>query len=111
MRGFTDSLRAEHQIRDIKNLTFHTVHPGAIATDITLNADYHNSGTQKFHEQLQKGVKPADAARIILKGVQKNTGRIFISDGQAQDIIARLLPTANVDVIRLFMKLKKVKIR
>ena len=33
-------------VRGIRNLTVHTVHPGAVATNITLNADYHNSSTQ-----------------------------------------------------------------
>ena len=111
VRGFTDALRAEHRIRGIRNVTVHTVHPGAVATNITLNADYHNSSTQRFHEDLQKGTSPADAARIILKGVRKNTARIMISDGFAQDILARLLPTCNVPVIRTIMRLRKIEVR
>jgi len=111
VRGFTDSLRAEHRIRGINNVTVHTVHPGAVATNITLNADYHNSSTQRFHADLQKGTSREDAANIILKGVQKNTGRIFISDGRAQDILARLMPTFYISVIRLIMKLRKIEAR
>lgn len=111
VRGFTDSLRAEHRIRGIRNVTVHTVHPGAVATNITLNADYHNSGTEKFHRELQKGTRPQDAARTILKGVTRNTARIMISDGAAQDLLARLLPTAYIHVIRLIMKLKNVPVR
>jgi NAD(P)-dependent dehydrogenase (short-subunit alcohol dehydrogenase family) len=111
VRGFTDSLRAEHRIRGIDNVTVHTVHPGAVATDITLNADYHNSSTQRFHDELQKGVKPRDAARIILEGVQKNKARIMISDGWAQDVLARLLPTNYVSVVRLIMKLRNIQVR
>ncbi|CAA0110096.1 Putative oxidoreductase SadH [Zhongshania aliphaticivorans] len=78
VRGFTDSLRAEHRIRGIRNLTLHTVHPGAVATNITLNADYHNSGTGHFHEELQKGTTPTEAANIILHGVQKNIRGVFL---------------------------------
>jgi NAD(P)-dependent dehydrogenase (short-subunit alcohol dehydrogenase family) len=111
VRGFTDSLRAEHRIRGIENVTVHTVHPGAVATDITLNADHHNKSTQQFHEQLQRGVKPRDAAKIILKGVQTNKGRIMISDGWAQDLLARSLPTSYVGVVRMVMKLKGIEAR
>lgn len=111
VRGFTDALRAEHRIRGIKNVTVHTVHPGAVATNITLNADHHNTSTRRFHEDLQKGTSPAEAARIILKGVRKNTGRIMISDGRAQDILARLLPTSYVPVIRVIMRMRKIEVR
>lgn len=111
VRGFTDSLRAEHKIRGIRNLTVHTVHPGAVATNITLNADYHNSSTKHFHAQLQRGTPPAKAAQIILRGVVRNQGRIFISDGRAQDILARLLPTSYVSVVRVIMRLLGVPTR
>lgn len=105
VRGFTDSLRAEHRIRGIRNVTVHTVHPGAVATDITLHADYQDGSSQRFHEILQKGTSPAKAARIILDGVARNRGRIFISDGRAQDLLARLLPTSYVHVVRAVMQL------
>ncbi len=111
VRGFTDSLRAEHRIRGIKNVTVHTVHPGAVATNITLNADYHNSSTRRFHEDLQKGVKPRDAARIILEGVRTNKARIMISDGWAQDVLARVSPTHYVSVVRLIMRLRNIAVR
>ena len=111
VRGFTDALRAEHRIRGIDNVTVHTVHPGAVATNITLNADHHNSSTKRFHEDLQKGTSPADAARIILKGVRKNTARIMISDGGAQDMLARLLPTRYVTVVRTIMRMRKITVR
>jgi len=106
VRGFTDALRAEHKLRGLNHLSFHTVHPGAVATDITLNADYHNSSTQKFHRMLQKGTPAAEAAQIILRGVQRGTGRIFISDGRAQDLLARLLPNAYIHVVRWIMRLR-----
>ena len=111
VRGFTDALRAEHRIRGLNNLTFHTVHPGAVATDITLNADYHNSATQKFHEELQRGTSPAKAANIILDGVLKNKGRIMISDGPLQDALARLLPEWYIPVVRFIMRLRKIPVR
>ena len=111
VRGFTDSLRAEHRIRGIENLTIHTVHPGAVATDITLHADYQDASSQKFHDMLQKGTSPAKAAQIILAGVLKNKGRIFISDGRAQDVLARLLPTQYPRVVRAVMRQRGIKPR
>lgn len=111
VRGFTDALRAEHRIRGIRNITFHTVHPGAVATDITLHADYHDSSTQKFHEMLQKGTSAAKASEIILAGVRRNRGRIFISDGRAQDVLARLLPTSYTHVVRAVMKQRGIRPR
>lgn len=109
VRGFTDALRVEAKIRGINNLQVHTVHPGAVATNITLNADYHGSSTQKFHEQLQAGTSPQKAAAIICDGMLKNRSRIFISDGRLQDWLARIIPSHYDKVIRLVMKFKKVE--
>lgn len=110
VRGFTDTLRMEHKIRGIKNITFHTVHPGRVATDITLHSDYQNGGNEKFHQHLQNGASPASAANTILNGVIKNKGRIFISDGRLHDLLARFIPDYSHHVIRLMMKLKGFKI-
>lgn len=110
VRGFSDSLRVEHQIRGIKNLTIHTVHPGAVATNISLNAQYQGEKTRNFHELLQRrGVKPEKAAQVILKGILRKKSRIFISDGRVQDIIARLFPSGIHHVIRLVMKKQKLR--
>lgn len=110
VRGFTDSLRAELIIAGVRNLTVHTVHPGAVATNITLNSDYHGDSTESFHKALQKGTPPCKAAEIILKGIERNTGRIFISDGRLQDLLARLLPTRYVSILKLVFKLKKIDV-
>lgn len=111
VRGFTDALRAELRLTGVKNLTVHTVHPGAVATNITLNADYHGDSTETFHKMLQKGTPAPKAAQIILKGIQRNTGRIFISDGRIQDFIARLFPSGYVHIVRLAMKLRGVTLK
>lgn len=105
VRGFTDSLRVEHQIRGIKNMSIHTVHPGGVATNISLNAPHQGPRTQQFHELLQKkGVSPQHAAGVILKGILRNKSRIFISDGRAQDLIARLMPGSVHHLIKLLMR-------
>lgn len=104
VRGFTDALRAEHRLRGADHVQVHTVHPGAVATNITLNADYHNDSTQKFHRMLQKGTDRHEAAAIILKGIRTRRARIMISDGRAQDILTRLLPTACIKVVGWLMR-------
>lgn len=111
VRGFTDALRAELKIGGVTNLTAHTVHPGAVATNITLNADYQGESTETFHKMLQKGTPPQKAAQIILKGIQRNTGRIFISDGRVQDILARLFPSAYVHLVKFALKMRGVTVR
>ncbi len=107
VRGFSDTLRTENKLRGINNISVHTVHPGRVATNITLNADYHGPSTETFHKDLQRGTSAAKAAEIILNGIRKNKGRIFISDGRAHDILARLLPTSSYKIIKLMMRLKK----
>lgn len=108
VRGFTDSIRAEHKVYGIKHVQVHTIHPGRVATNITLNADYHGKNTQKFHKELQRGTQPDKAAQIILRGIRKKRDRIFISDGRQHDILARLLPTSSTKVIKMIMKLKGI---
>lgn len=108
VRGFTDTLRVENQIRGINNISVHTVHPGAVATNITLNADYHGSSTQKFHENLQAGTRPEKAAKIICNGILKNKARIFISDGWLQDLATRLFPSHYYRLVALIMRWKGI---
>lgn len=109
VRGFTDALRAEHAVRGIHNLTFHTVHPGAVATNITRNADYQGPNSDHFHKALQtRGATPEKAADTILRGIANGTGRIFIADGRAQDLLARLVPTQVPRLLKLYMKLEGV---
>ena len=81
-----------------------------MATNITLHATYHGARSEKFHELLQKqGVSPQAAAQKILKGIRKNTARIFISDGRIQDIVTRLFPSYSHLFVKLHMKWNDVK--
>ncbi len=106
VRGFSDSLRVENQIRNIKNLSVHTVHPGAVATNISLNAQYQGDRSRNFHKILQKrGVTPQHAARKILKGIKNKRSRIFISDGVYQDIVARLFPSSLHIIVKFVLKM------
>ncbi|MFO1478662.1 MAG: SDR family oxidoreductase [Turneriella sp.] len=112
VRGFSDTLRTEHKVRGIDNVTVHTVHPGAVATNITVNADRHNSNTEFFHQMLQKqGTTPDEAANIILDGIAKNNPRIFINNGGVQDVLQRITPEHSADLVSLGMRLAGVKPR
>ena len=109
VRGFTDALRIEHQIRKIKHFTVHTVHPGRVATDITLSADYQGPRSKQFDADLKNGISASSAAKTILDGIKNNTPRIFVSDGFLHDALARLLPASYHHIIALYMKIKKLK--
>jgi len=107
VRGFTDSLRTEHKIHGIKNISVHTVHPGAVATNITMNSDYINESSKVFHAELQNnGVTPQRAAEVICNGVIKDKGRIFISNGWMHELIMRLIPAHSYLAVKLMMKIK-----
>jgi NAD(P)-dependent dehydrogenase (short-subunit alcohol dehydrogenase family) len=108
VRGFTDALRVEHQIRKINHFTVHTVHPGRVATDITLSADYQGPRSKQFDTDLKNGVSASSAAKTIIDGIKNNTSRIFISDGILHETLARLLPSSYHNVISFYMKMKKL---
>ena len=111
VRGFTDALRVEHQIRGIDHVTVHTVHPGAVATDITINADYHGVQTKKFHRALQRGLSANKAAKVMLKGILEGKTRILVSDARPMEILQRLIPSSVHHVIKYVMKKQKIVIR
>jgi len=111
VRGFTDSLRVEELIRGKNNLTVHTVHPGAVATQITRNAKHQGPRSELFHRELQQnGLSPAKAASIILDGILANKSRIFISDGRIQDILSRLFPSSVHHFVKWLLKARKAEI-
>ncbi|KAA1194132.1 SDR family oxidoreductase [Pseudohalioglobus sediminis] len=111
VRGFTEALRVEHTVRGLEHMSIHCVHPGAVATDITRNADYQGENSQRFHEELQQGVKPERAAQLILRGVSKGKGRIFIGNGIWNDRLARWFPNTYPGLIKRIMRLTGVAIR
>jgi NAD(P)-dependent dehydrogenase (short-subunit alcohol dehydrogenase family) len=47
---------------------------------------------------------------IHFAGCAKNIGRIFISDGRAQNILARLMPTSYIPVVSLILKMSGIKV-
>jgi NAD(P)-dependent dehydrogenase (short-subunit alcohol dehydrogenase family) len=102
VRGFTEALRQEMKIaRYPVGVT--CVHPGGIKTNIVVNA--RGLADQPNPERVQKGfqmiamTRPHSAARIILRGVEKNKPRVLIGpDARGFDLIPRLVGPRYQDI-------------
>lgn len=104
IRGYTESLIAENTH---KGLTIHSVHPGGINTQISLNAKGGQAEfNQIFHDKFLTKNSPAKAARVIVNGIKRNKKRILIgSEAYTGDWAARLIPISLINwVQRTFMK-------
>lgn len=90
VRGYTESL-----IHELEGLDVHatTVHPGGIKTNIAANARLKTQGvtSEDAAAQFEKLARTtsADAAKVILDGVEKNKKRVMI--GGDAHIITRLV--------------------
>lgn len=102
VRGFTEALRQE--LRAAKYPVGVTcVHPGGIKTNIAVNA--RGVPADADREQIRKGfdliaITRADsAARIILRGVEKNKPRVLIGpDARVFDAIPRVIGPRYEDI-------------
>jgi len=102
VRGFTEALRQE--VRAAKYPVGVTcVHPGGIKTNIAVNARGVPEDVDR--EQVRKGfdliaiTRPDSAARIILRGVEKNKPRVLIGpDARVFDAIPRVIGPRYEDV-------------
>ncbi|CAM3785900.1 SDR family oxidoreductase [Tsukamurella ocularis] len=94
VRGFTEALRIE-MLASGHNVGVSCVHPGGIKTDICNNATVAEGQDQAsfadfFNKHLAR-TEADSAARTILRGVQKNHGRILIGpDAVALDLLVRV---------------------
>jgi short-subunit dehydrogenase len=96
VRGFTEALRQE-LVGD--GIGVSCVHPGGIKTRIGSSARV-GSGVPRAEADARRDdwrkvltMEPAQAAAIILRGVQHRKNRILISGpAKALDVLARLLP-------------------
>lgn len=94
VRGFTETLRQE-MIIDRRAVNVHCVHPGVIRTNFGTSMrtaeGVDATETAKFFDKAAL-TGPDKAARVILRGVQKNRPRIIIgADGWAMAAMPRLL--------------------
>lgn len=94
VRGFTEALRQE-MIIERHPVTVHCVHPGVVRTNFGTNmraaATEDPDMTAKLFARAAL-TSPEKAARLILRGAEKNRARILIGpDGRAMAAMPRLL--------------------
>ncbi|RRQ29854.1 SDR family NAD(P)-dependent oxidoreductase [Rhodococcus sp. Eu-32] len=94
VRGFSEALRMELLISKAP-VKMTVVHPGGIKTAIARNAtvaeNYDQASVAKFFDAKLAKTTPDQAAKTILKGVEKGKGRVLIgSDAIALDLFQRI---------------------
>ncbi|MFP5357891.1 MAG: SDR family NAD(P)-dependent oxidoreductase [Gammaproteobacteria bacterium] len=101
VRGFTESLRQELDLAR-NGVSATCVHPGGVRTNIASSARTSDSiaeltggnaadGMKQFEKLLNTSAE--QAARQILRGVQKNARRVLVGlDARAADSLQRLMP-------------------
>lgn len=94
VRGFSEALRMELLISKAP-VKMTVVHPGGIKTAIARNAtvaeNYDQQTVAKFFDAKLAKTTPDQAAKTILKGVEKGKGRVLIgSDAVALDLLQRI---------------------
>lgn len=102
VRGFTEALRQE-MIMERRPVTVHCVHPGVVRTNFGANmrtADTEDPDLAAKLFDRSALTSPAKAARLILRGAEKNRARILIGpDGRAMAAMPRLLGVRYADLL------------
>ncbi|WP_027482330.1 SDR family NAD(P)-dependent oxidoreductase [Deinococcus pimensis] len=98
VRGFSEVLR--HELAPV-GIGVTVVHPGGVRTNIANNARV-GSGVRASTRDAEAErevmnrllrLPPADAARVILRGVERRSPRVIVgNDARALDLLARILP-------------------
>ena len=108
VRGFTEALRQE-MILDRRAVNVHSVHPGVIRTNFGANMRAASEADASEAARLfnKSALTTADkAARIILRGIDKNRPRIVIGpDGWAMAAMPRLLGVRYTDLLARSMRM------
>ncbi len=94
VRGFTEALRMEMLVNG-HPVKVSCVHPGGIKTNIVRNgtaaAGTDNAAVAEMFDAKLARTTAAEAARVILRGVEKGHARILVgADAKALDALARL---------------------
>lgn len=104
VRGFTMALRHELEGTSV-GVT--TIHPGGVATNIARNAPRGEGVTDEEYEAALNiadqslVMPPAQAAEIILRGVERRKPRVFVGrDAHALMWMERVLPTRYWSMIK-----------
>ncbi len=100
VRAFTETLRNEMKKSSV---AVSTVYPAGIRTNIVWNIEGMNAEDQKKMAQVfddMSKTSSEQAARVILKGIQKKKARILVGKGaQFIDRVVRLLPSRYEDIL------------
>ncbi len=101
VRGFTESLRQDLELTD-SSVSATCVHPGGIKTNIAkrskVNASVAEATGNSANDAVNQFEKlffntPESAAKVIIKGVEKNRRRVLIGpDARVFDFLARAFP-------------------
>lgn len=109
VRGFTEALRQDMLFQK-KNIDVVCVMPGGIRTNIANSAVSEVSHPNDFAQHFAAVAKttPEQAARVIEKGMRKNTFRILIgADAKFVDILYKVLPTDYYKVSNALLGVKR----
>ena len=115
VRGFTEALRVEMTGSPI-NVS--CVHPGGIKTSIVANARFNAESVPVSRKELETWfdaearTSAEDAARTIIRGVEKNKVRILVgSDARVADKIVRIFPASYENRLGLAKEVQKRLVR
>jgi short-subunit dehydrogenase len=108
VRGFTEALRQE--LAD-NRIGVTSVYPGGVRTRIAESARV-GTGVSRQQEQDARAefatlltIDPADAAEIIIDGIERRRGRVLIGwSAKIPDLLARLLPAAYGRILTVVMR-------
>ena len=119
VRGFTETLRIE-MLRDKLPVKVTVVHPGGVKTNIATAglqhaeelgyevSDHERRRVQAYNDKLLR-MPPAEAARIIIDGVESNRARVLVgNDAKLIDLIVRSFPVSYTRVTLGLNKLVKM---
>ncbi|WP_431972314.1 SDR family NAD(P)-dependent oxidoreductase [Nocardia sp. bgisy134] len=107
IRGFTDALRQEMKIAG-HPVGVSSVHPGMVKTEIAWKAraggDRDRDALAANFDRLAK-TTPESAAKIILRGIQKDKAKILVgADARVIDLLPRLFGSGYQRIITAQMK-------
>tara|TARA_R110002167_G_scaffold116338_4_gene291385 strand:+ start:315 stop:1133 length:819 start_codon:yes stop_codon:yes gene_type:complete len=109
VRGFTEALRQDMLFQK-KNIDVVCVMPGGIRTNIANSAETEVNQPNNFatHFSSVARTTPEQAAKVIEKGMRKNTFRILIgADAKLVDMLYRTLPTNYYKISNALLGVKK----
>lgn len=118
VRGFTEALRQELELQQWP-VSATSVHPGGIKTNIVRASRYSesmrnlmNQGEQESKANFERVLLTTaeDAARVILRGIEKNKRRVLIgTDARIFDVIQRLFPSGYQRIVAALLRLRRAR--